>query len=71
MKNDEVACYTTCFIALDPADIDGFLDLSFRSLKREATKTIDEPGTYSITVTINSLKTSEVKAQALQIDEAA
>lgn len=68
---EEYAHFNTAFVVLDNADLDGFLDISFRSLKREAKNIINDTGTYSITVTVEAVKNTEAKAQALQLEEVA
>lgn len=69
MSKDESATFNTAFVVLDSADLDAFLDVAFRSLKREAKKIINSTGTYSIIVDIKAVKTNEAKAHALQLEE--
>lgn len=68
---EQYAHFNTAFVVLDDADIDAFIDVAFRSLKREAKKTINATGTFSITMTVEALKTDEAKAQVLALEEAA
>ena len=68
---DDSATFNTAFVVLDTADLDAFLDVSFRSLKREEKKIINSAGTYSIIMDIKAVRFDEAKAQALQLEEVA
>jgi len=53
---EEYSHFNTAFVVLNDEDLDAFIDVAFRSLKREAKKIINDIGTFSITMTVESLK---------------
>lgn len=65
------ATFNTAFIALSERDIEPFLDVSFRALKRKAEEIIKTPGTYSIIIDIIAEPFNQDKEQEMTLQEVA
>jgi hypothetical protein len=63
---EQYAHFNTAFVVLNNPDIEEYLEVAFRSLRRESKKIINGKGKFSITMTVEALKddcNSEVKLE--------